>query len=123
LARARPILYDGRKSIKNEPSREEAMNFVKRASIWTAAAALGGALGIGGAAAQTVAISTLPPGAINNVQAAAIAKAIQEKSDLQMRLITFNSPAAIISAVQNKQGEFAYTSNEEASDAFKGRRP
>ena len=70
--------------------------------------------------AQTVAISTLPPGAINNVQAAAIAKAVQENSDLQMRLITFNSPAAIIAAVQNKQAEFAYTSNEEAGDSFNG---
>lgn len=70
--------------------------------------------------AQTVAISTLPPGAINNVQAAAIAKAVQEHSDLQMRLVTFNSPAAIIAAAQNKQAEFAYTSNEEAGDAFNG---
>ena len=70
--------------------------------------------------AQTVAISTLPPGAINNVQAAAIAKAVQENSDLQMRLITFNSPAAIIAAVQNKQAEFAYTSNEEAGDSLNG---
>lgn len=96
------------------------MNFNKRASIWTAAVMLGGALGIGAAAAQTVAISTLPPGAINNVQAAAIAKAVQEKSDLQMRLITFSSPTAIIGAVQNKQGEFAYTSSEEAGEAFKG---
>lgn len=77
-------------------------------------------LGPGGAAAQTVAISTLPPGAINNVQAAAIAKVVQEKSDLQMRLMTFNAPAAIIAAVQNKQAEFAYTSNEEAGDAFSG---
>lgn len=72
------------------------------------------------AAAQTVAISTLPPGAINNVQAAAVAKVVQENSDLQMRLLTFNQPAAIIGAVQNKQAEFAYTSNEEAGDAFKG---
>ncbi len=70
--------------------------------------------------AQTVAISTLPPGAINNVQAAAIAKAVQENSDLQMRLITFNSPSAIIAAVQNKQAEFAYTSGEEAGDSFNG---
>ena len=76
--------------------------------------------GIGAASAQTVAISTLPPGAINNVQAAAIAKAVQEHSDLQMRLITFNSPAAIIAAAATKQAEFAYTSNEEVSDAFKG---
>ena len=72
------------------------------------------------AAAETVAISTLPPGAINNVQAAAVAKVIQENSDLQMRLLTFNQPAAIIAAVQNKQAEFAYTSNEEAGDAFQG---
>jgi TRAP transporter TAXI family solute receptor len=72
------------------------------------------------AGAQTVAISTLPPGAINNVQAAAIAKAVQENSDLQMRLVTFNSPAAINSAVQNRQAEFSYTSNEEAGDAYNG---
>lgn len=84
------------------------------------AAILFAALGTGRAAAQTVAISTLPPGAINNLQAAAIAKVVQEKSDLQMRLMTFNAPAAIIGAVQNKQAEFAYTSNEEAGDAFSG---
>jgi uncharacterized protein len=78
------------------------------------------ALGASHASAQTVAISTLPPGAINHVQAAAIAKAVQEHSDLQMRLLTFNSPAAIIAAVQKKQAEFAYTSNEEAGGAFKG---
>lgn len=72
------------------------------------------------AAAQTVAISTLPPGAINHLQASAIAKVVQENSDLQMRVITFNSPAAIIAAAQNKQAEFAYTSNEEAGDAFTG---
>jgi TRAP transporter TAXI family solute receptor len=84
------------------------------------AAAIVTSVGVGNAVAQTVAISTLPPGAINNVQAAAIAKAVQEHSDLQMRLLTFNSPAAIIAAAQNKQAEFAYTSNEEAGDAFNG---
>ena len=92
------------------------LNFIRAA----AAAASLVAFGAGGALAQTVAISTLPPGAINNVQAAAIAKAVQEHSDLQMRLITFNSPAAIIAAAATKQAEFAYTSNEEVSDAFKG---
>ena len=82
------------------------------------------AMGFGAnqATAKTVAISTLPPGAINNVQAAAVAKVIQENSDLQMRLLTFNQPAAIIGAAQNKQAEFAYTSNEEAGDAFHGAR-
>lgn len=93
---------------------------MKRTLVGTAAAAMIAAFGAGHAIAQTVAISTLPPGAINNVQAAAIAKAVQENSDLQMRLITFNSPAAIIGAAQNKQAEFAYTSNEEAGDAFNG---
>jgi uncharacterized protein len=84
------------------------------------AALLVSALGANQAAAQTVAISTLPPGAINHLQAAAIAKAVQENSDLQMRLLTFNSPAAIIAAAEQKQAEFAYTSIEEASDAFNG---
>jgi len=92
----------------------------KSAPAIVAASLLLAALGTVPAAAETVAISTLPPGAINNVQAAAIAKAIQEHSDLQMRLLTFSSPAAIIGAVQNKQAEFAYTSNEEAGDAFTG---
>lgn len=85
-----------------------------------AAAMVLGAWSINHAAAQTVAISTLPPGAINHLQAAAIAKAVQENSDLQMRLLTFNSPAAIIAAAEQKQAEFAYTSNEEAGDAYKG---
>ncbi len=95
-------------------------NLCRSAPAMVGAAVLFAALGTGGAEAQTVAISTLPPGAINNVQAAAIAKAVQEHSDLQMRLVTFSSPAAIIGAVQNKQAEFAYTSNEEAGDAFTG---
>lgn len=92
----------------------------RSAPAMVGAAILFAALGTGRAAAQTVAISTLPPGSINNLQAAAIAKVVQEHSDLQMRLMTFNAPAAIIGAVQNKQAEFAYTSNEEAGDAFTG---
>ena len=91
-----------------------------RGALYAGAAIAFSVSGVGQGIAQTVAISTLPPGAINNVQASAIAKAVQENSDLQMRLITFNSPAAIIAAAQNKQAEFAYTSNEEAGDAFNG---
>lgn len=92
--------------------------FTKGALACAAAAML--LAGAERAASQTVAISTLPPGAINHVQAAAIAKVIQENSDLQMRLLTFNSPGAIIGAAQNKQAEFAYTSNEESGSAFTG---
>jgi len=72
------------------------------------------------AAAELVAISTLPPGAINNVQAQVVAKVVQENSDLQMRVVTFNSPTAIIGAVQNKQADFAFTSNDEAGTAVRG---
>jgi hypothetical protein len=93
--------------------------FIKGALYASAAIAFAIA-GSGHLAAQTVAISTLPPGAINHLQASAIAKAVQENSDLQMRLLTFNSPAAIIAAAENKQAEFAYTSIEEASDAASG---
>jgi hypothetical protein len=71
--------------------------------------------------AAPVAISTLPPGAINNVQAQAVAKVVQENSDLQMRVVTFNSPAAIMGAAQNKQAEFAFTSNDEAGVALRGK--
>jgi uncharacterized protein len=78
------------------------------------------ALGAGRAAADPVAISTLPPGAINNVQASVIAKVIQENSDLQMRVATFNAPSAILGAVQSKQAEFAFTSIDEAGVAFRG---
>jgi TRAP transporter TAXI family solute receptor len=78
------------------------------------------ALGAGPAAADPVAISTLPPGAINNVQASVIAKVIQEHSDLQMRVATFNAPAAILGSVQNKQAEFAFTSDDEAGVAIRG---
>jgi TRAP transporter TAXI family solute receptor len=84
------------------------------------AAALVVAAGAGRVSAQTVAISTLPPGSINHLQASAVAKVVQEQSGLQMRIITFNSPAAIIGAAQNRQAEFAYTSNEEAGSAANG---
>ena len=84
------------------------------------AAALAGAFFATAAAAQPIAISTLPPGAINNVQATVVAKVAQQNSDLQMRVITFNSPSAIIGAVQNRQADFAYTSNDEAGAAFRG---
>jgi len=74
-----------------------------------------------GALAQTVSIATLPPGAINNVQAQVVAKVVQENSDLQMRVVTFNGPAAIMGAAQNGQAEFAFTSNDEAGVAVTGK--
>lgn len=74
----------------------------------------------GTASAEPVAISTLPPGAINNVQAQVLAKVVQENSDLQMRVATFNGPSAIMGAADAGQVEFAYTSNDEAGAAIRG---
>lgn len=79
-------------------------------ALFTATTALG----------APIAISTLPPGAINNVQATVVAKVVQENSDLQMRVITFNSPSSIIGAVQNRRADFTFTSNDEAGAAFRG---
>jgi len=94
---------------------------MKRLFTVAASAVILAAAGLAGAAqAQTVSISTLPPGAINNVQAQAIAKVVQENSDLQMRVVTFNAPAAIMGAVQSGQAEFAFTSNDEAGVAVEG---
>ena len=74
----------------------------------------------GAAQAQPVSISTLPPGAINNVQAQVVAKVLQDKGKMQMRVATYNSPGNILGSVQNRQSEFAWTSNDEAGAAFRG---
>lgn len=71
--------------------------------------------------AQTVSISTLPPGSINNVQTQAIAKVIQEETGIQMRVITFNSPAASMGAVQAGQAAFTFMSNDEVGIAVRGK--
>lgn len=75
----------------------------------------------GTAGAQPVSISTLPPGAINNVQTQAIAKVVQEETGLQMRVVTFNSPAASMQAVQEGMAEFSFMSNDEVGAAVTGR--
>jgi hypothetical protein len=77
-------------------------------------------LGTGGAAADPVSVSTLPPGAINHAQAQVIAKVMQENSDLQTRVVSFNSPAAILGAVEAGQADFALSSSDESGVAFAG---
>lgn len=90
---------------------------------YTAAVLAAGAMFAGPALAETVSISTLPPGAINNVQAQAIAKAVQEHSDLQMRVVTFNSPGAIMGSTQAGQTNFSFISTDETGAAFDGSPP
>lgn len=89
-------------------------------------AALAGAVALASswtlsAQAQTVSISTLPPGSINNVQTQAIAKVVQEKAGIQMRVITFNSPAASMGAVQAGEAGFTFMSNDEVGIAVRGK--
>ena len=73
------------------------------------------------AVAQTVSISTLPPGSINNVQTQAIAKVVQDAAGIQMRVVTFNSPAASMGAVQAGQAAFTFMSNDEVGIAVRGK--
>jgi uncharacterized protein len=72
------------------------------------------------ASSQPLSMATLPPGAINNVQAQTIAKVVQENTDLQMRIVTFNSPGAILGSTQAGQTDFSFTSDDEAGVAYKG---
>lgn len=67
-----------------------------------------------------VSISTLPPGTVNNVQAQAMAKVIQENTDMRVRVVTFNSPSAILGAVQAGQADFAFYSDDESGAAIRG---
>ncbi len=72
------------------------------------------------AVAQPISLSTLPPGAINNVQAQVVAKVLQQKGKMQVRVATFNSPSNILGSVNTNRAEFAWTSNDEAGAAFRG---
>lgn len=84
-------------------------------------AVLGAAgLGVGIAAADPLSMSTLPPGAINHAQAQVIAKVMQENSTLQTRVVSFNSPAAILGAVDEGQAEMALSSSDESHVAITG---
>ena len=49
----------------------------------------------GTAAAQTIGFATLPPGAINNVQSQVIAKAVQQNTDLQIRVTPYRGGGAM----------------------------
>lgn len=70
--------------------------------------------------AQTVGFATLPPGAINNVQAQVIAKVAQANSDLKIRVTPYRGGGAVAAAVQNKRAEFGISDVVEMTDAFTG---
>jgi len=81
----------------------------------------------GAATAETVGFATLPPGAINNVQAQVIAKVVQGNSNLKIRVIPYRGGGAVAGAVNTKRAEFGISDIVEMTDAqtgggqFKGR--
>ncbi|MDH3233671.1 MAG: TAXI family TRAP transporter solute-binding subunit [Alphaproteobacteria bacterium] len=81
-----------------------------------------------GAAAETVGFATLPPGAINNVQAQVIAKVVQGNSNLKIRVIPYRGGGAVAGAVNTRRAEFGISDIVEMTDAstgggqFKGRK-
>ncbi len=85
--------------------------------LWIIAAVAfsGGAFG-----QQTVGFATLQPGTLLNAQAAVIAKAVQDHSKLQVRVIGFGGDAPIIDAVNSKQADFLLLDVGEPAEAMKG---
>jgi len=77
------------------------------------------ALASGAAAAQTVGFTTLPVGAINNIQAQVIAKVVQGHAGLQVRVIPVSGTTATLAAVQNKQAEFSISNIDNVADAMR----
>ncbi|HUT50719.1 MAG TPA: TAXI family TRAP transporter solute-binding subunit [Alphaproteobacteria bacterium] len=98
-------------------------SFAKIALITSAAAFVAGS-----AAAETVGFATLPPGAINNVQAQVIAKVAQSNSNLKIRVIPYRGGGAVAGAVNTRRAEIGITDIVEMTDAstgggqFKGRK-
>lgn len=72
------------------------------------------------ATAQIQGFATLPPGAINNVQAQVIAKVAQQHSKLRMRVAPYRGGGAVAAAVQGGRAEFGISDIVEMTDAYTG---
>ncbi|TAK81318.1 MAG: TAXI family TRAP transporter solute-binding subunit [Betaproteobacteria bacterium] len=73
------------------------------------------------AGAQTVGFATLPPGSILHAQASVIAKAVQDHSKLQVRVIGYGGDTGILESVASKKADFWLLDVGESADAFHGR--
>src|SRR3989440_3778130 len=71
-------------------------------------------------AQQTVGFATLQPGTLLNAQASVIAKAVQDHSKLQVRVIGHGGDSGIIDAVNSKQADFLLLDVGEPAEAMKG---
>jgi uncharacterized protein len=82
------------------------------------------AAGFAGAvsAQTTYGFATLPPGSLLHAQASVIAKAIQDNSKMQIRVIGFGGDAAMFDAVNTQKADFLILDVGETSDALQGAR-
>jgi TRAP transporter TAXI family solute receptor len=85
-------------------------------------AALGFAalLATSGAQAQTIAFASLPPGTLLNSQTQAMAKAIQDNSDLKVRVVTFSGDIQAYDAISTGQAEFFIDAIHVTLEAVRG---
>ena len=74
----------------------------------------------GTASAETVSFATLPPGAINNVQAQVIAKVVQQHTDLKIRVTPYRGGGAVAAAVFSKRADFGISDVPEMTSALTG---
>jgi len=106
--------------------KARSKEFIRQSIAGIALAAAAG-LVAGSAGAETLGFATLPPGAINNVQAQVIAKVSQGNSDLKIRVIPYRGGGAVAGAVNTKRAEIGISDIVEMTDAstgggqFKGR--
>ena len=70
--------------------------------------------------AQTIAFASLPPGTLLNSQTQAMAKAIQDNSDLKVRVVTFSGDIHAYDALSTGQAEFFIDAIHVTLEAIRG---
>jgi len=74
----------------------------------------------GSAQAQLVSIASLPAGSLLNSQSQALAKVIQDKTDLKLRVTTYSGDIGVYDALHNGEADFAIDSIHVAAAATNG---
>lgn len=69
---------------------------------------------------QTIAFASLPPGTLLNSQTQAMAKAIQDNSDLKVRVVTFSGDIHAYDALSTGQAEFFIDAIHVTLEAIRG---
>lgn len=90
-------------------------------AAFRSAAALAALTWCAAASAQTVGFATLPPGSILHAQASVIAKVVQDRSKLQVRVIGYGGDTGVLEAVNSKKDDFWILDLGESADALHGR--